>query len=229
MPLAHGYGVVVGTFVSFAREDPNDFGHWYHGKLTISTPQGEYEAALDVDTPSGVGVRYRLVSGLSTKDFSLLAALGPGFTALAPVGASGALDYVRSPVLRNHLRFAFPARTGRWWARLSRLFFPWVRSDGDNALDVLEPLVRNSTRLYVLGEPYTSGLGVHNVHLNQGDPPGPHQPDDGIWQDGAVLCQDAAGRIRVWQVKFAPQSLRTDDAGLPLPARGAPLPAPPGG
>jgi uncharacterized protein YukJ len=33
--------------------------------------------------------------------------------------------------------------------------------------------------------------------MNQGDPPGPHQPDDGIWQDGAVLCQDTAGRMRV--------------------------------
>ena len=216
MPLAHGYGVVVGTFASFTREDPDDFGHWYHGRLRISTPAGDYEAALDVDTPGGVGVSYRLVQGLSTKDFSLLAALSPGFAALAPVGASGALDYVRSPVLRNRLTHPLPPWTGRW---PYRLFFPWVRSDGDNALDVLEPLVRSATRLYVLGEPYLHGLGVHNVHLNQGDPPGPHQPDDGIWQDGAVLCQDAAGRIRVWQVRFNSQSLHTDDSGLPT-ARG---------
>jgi hypothetical protein len=225
MPLAHGYGVVVGTFASFTREDPNDFGHWYHGKLRVSTPAGEYEAALDVDTPSGAGVSYRLVAGLSTSDFSLLAALGPGFTRLGPVGTSGALDYVRSPVLRNRLTYRFPVWTARWWGwlartwlgriRLTRRILPWVRSDGDNALDVLEPLLRASARIYVLGEPYTSGLGVHNVHLNQGDPPGPHQADDGIWQDGAVLCQDAAGAIRVWQVKFTPQSLRTDDAGLP--------------
>lgn len=216
MPLAHGYGVVVGTFASFAREDPNDFGHWYHGKLRISTPAGEYEAALDVDTPGGAGVSYRLVSGLSTQDFSLLAALGPGFTALAPVGASGALDYVRSPILRNRLHFRFPARTGRWWARLARLFSPWVRSDGDNALDVLEPLVRASARLYVLGEPYTSGLGVHNVHMNQGDPPGSHQDDDGIWQDGAVIVQGSDSSFTVWQVKFNAQSLTTDDSGLPI-------------
>ena len=219
MPLAHGYGVVVGSFASFTREDPDDFGHWYHGRLRVSTPAGEYEAALDVDTPSGVGVSYRLVDGLSTEDFSLLAALGPGFTGLAPVGASGALDYVRSQVLRNHLTYRFPPWTGRWWFRLRRLYSPWVRSDGDNALDALEPLARASTRLYVLGEPYTDGLGLHNVHMNQGDPPGPHQADDGIWQDGAVLCQDAAGRIRVWQVKFTPQSLHTDDFGLPT-ARG---------
>ena len=59
MPLDHGYGVAIGTFASFTREDPSDFGHWYHGKLRIDTPSGQYEAALDVDTPSGVGVSYR--------------------------------------------------------------------------------------------------------------------------------------------------------------------------
>lgn len=159
MPLAHGYGVVVGTFASFAGEDPNDFGHWYHGKLKISTPAGEYEAALDVDTPSGVGVSYRLVSGLSTKDLSLLAALGPGFTALVPVGASGALDYVRSPVLRSYLRFCLPSWTGRW-AGLARRFFPWVRSDGDNALD-RDGLVRAAPRraTVVPAERHRGGVG----------------------------------------------------------------------
>lgn len=222
MPLTHGYGVVAGTFAAFTREDPNDFGHWYHGKLRVSTPRGEYEAALDVDTPSGVGVSYRLVPGLSTRDFALLAPLRPGFTPLAPAGSSGALDYLRSPVLRTRLHQRFPAWTARW----PRLFAPWVRSDGDNALDVLEPLARASTRIYILGEPYTNGLGVHNVHQNQGDPPGPHQPDDGTWQDGAVLCQDPRGVIRVWQVRFNSQSSRTDDAGLPLGTGSAARPSP---
>jgi hypothetical protein len=32
MPLP-SYGVLVGTLIRFAREDPNNFGSWYHGKL----------------------------------------------------------------------------------------------------------------------------------------------------------------------------------------------------
>jgi hypothetical protein len=63
-----------------------------------------------------------------------------------------------------------------WWRWRS---FPWIPSDGDNALNVLEPLVRNAVRIYLLGEPYTTELGVHNVHMNQGDPPGEHQPRTG--------------------------------------------------
>jgi len=243
MPLDHGYGVAVGTFASFTREDPSDFGHWYHGKLRINTPAGQYEAALDVDTPSGVGVSYRLVTDLTTTSIPGLVALADGFHTLASSPSSGALDYVRSPLLRD----GWVIQRVRWWVgtlrsrssgqpwgptlldalldRLRRWFgwswlrwrsFPWVASDGDNALDALEPLVQGAARIFVFGEPYTTGLGVHNVHYNQGDPPGPHQGEDGVWQDGAVVTLAADGSVRVWQVKFNTQSLHTDDNGLPV-------------
>jgi len=247
MPLDHGYGVAIGTFASFTREDPSDFGHWYHGKLRITTPAGQYEAALDVDTPSGVGVSYRVVTDLTTASFPTVTAYADGYHALTSPSTSGALDYVRSPQLRDGWVVAWvrrlfvaivtrtPIRTEEPWGpipldRLLGIFrpwwqwvpwlrwrsFPWVASDGDNALDVLEPMVHTAARIYVFGEPYTTGLGVHNVHCNQGDPPGPHQGEDGIWQDGLVLVQNAAGAITAWQVKFNTQSLHTDDNGLPI-------------
>ena len=239
MPLDHGYGVAIGTFVSFAREDPDDFGHWFHGKLTIATPAGHYESALDVDTPTGVGVSYRLVTGLTTADLEL-AELDDGFHPLEPTATSGALDYLRSPLLADPpvvqelrrwgpawLRFAAPAAqpwsptpvdgildlVGRW---LPERAYPWVASNGDNALDRLEALLSDAARIYVFGEPFTDGLGVHNVHYNQGDPRGDHQREDGVWQDGCVLVQRADGAITAWQVRFNTQSLHTDDAtGLP--------------
>ena len=245
MSLDHGYGVAVGTFVSFTREDPSDYGHWYHGKLHINTPGGEYEAALDVDTPSGVGVSYRVVDGLTAGSLPELSGLANGFTALASTPTSGAVDYVRSPILRDRwvferLRLWLVGRrlsggySGKTWAptRVDSLLgllnertwlswlrwrsYPWVASDGDNALNVLEPLVQRAMRIYILGEPYSTGLGVHNVHMNQGDPPGPHQGEDGIWQDGSVITQAGDGSVTIWQVKFNTQSLTTDDGGLPI-------------
>jgi hypothetical protein len=248
MPLDHGYGVAIGAFVSFTREDPNAFGHWYHGKLRISTPAGQYEAALDVDTPTGVGVSYRLVTDLTTASIPTLAALGEGYTPLAANPTSGALDYVRSPILQDgwmisRLRQWLVARrkpslNSQPWAptvldQLMERFhqwpqrrrfplrwrsFPWVASDGDNALDVLEQRLSQAVRIYILGEPYTTGLGVHNVHMNQGDPVGSHQAEDGIWQDGAVIIQRAGGAVTIWQVKFNTQSLITNDQGLPVPS-----------
>ena len=245
MPLDHGYGVVAGTYVSFERDDPDHFGHWYNGKLHLQTPGGQYEAALDVDTPSGVGVSYRVVDDLQLNDIADLQSLPNGFSALASTPYSGALDYVRSPMLADGSLAAWIRRltagrrvrtTSSAWGptlldrllatvgrfrlrlplRLRWRSFPWVASDGDNALNALEHLLPQAVRLFVLGEPYTSGHGVHNVHMNQGDPPGPHQPEDGIWQDGAVVLAAADGSVRIWQVKFNTQSLNTGPDGLPV-------------
>jgi len=227
--------------VSFSREDPDDFGHWYHGKLEVATPAGHYEAALDVDTPTGVGVSYRVVTGLTAAAMQGVDGLDDGFHRLDSDATSGALDYIRGPLLADPalvqelrrwgpgwLRFAAPAAqpwsptpveaiidlVGGW---LPERAFRWIASDGDNALDQLETLLADAVRIYIFGEPFMTGLGVHNVHLNQGDPPGPHQGEDGVWQDGAVLVQRADSGITAWQVRFNSQSLHTDDAtGLPV-------------
>ncbi len=65
MPLAD-YGVVIGTLNRFAREDPSNFGSFYHGKIYLDTPQGVYEGAVDVATPAGVGVEYKVIPNLNT-------------------------------------------------------------------------------------------------------------------------------------------------------------------
>jgi len=239
MPLNHGYGVAIGTFVSFTRDDPDDFGRWFHGNLTIATPAGQYQSALDVDTPSGAGVSYRIVTGLTSSDLQGLDGLGAGFQPLVSTPTSGALDYLRTPLLRGPLAVHRLRRLGPTWlyyaapsARpwsptiLDRIIefvgpslpqpqFPWIASDGNTTLDVLASLLEDVTRIYIFGEPFTQGRGVHNVHLNQGDPPGSHQAENDIWQDGGVLLQRADGEVTAWQVKFNTQSLDTNDQGLP--------------
>jgi Uncharacterized conserved protein (DUF2278) len=234
MPLAR-YGVAIGTFVSFQRDPQDQFGHWYHGHLTIATPAGNYASALDVDTPSGVGVSYRLSPALRTSDLAA-SNLAPGWHPLTPTDASGAIDYIRSPMLQDRVvRWPlFPAGIGpkRWW--LERLLLglgraaqitgrrvslrPWVASTGDNALSALEAALPGSTRIYLFGEHYADGTnGVHDVHMNQGDPIGsPFAASNGIWQDGAVFAEHAGGGLFGWQVRFNTQSLHTDDMGRPL-------------
>ncbi|MFG2820775.1 DUF2278 family protein [Kitasatospora sp. NPDC048365] len=241
MPLPR-YGVAIGTFQSFSRDPSHDFGHWYHGHLALSTPQGTYQAALDVDAPSSVGVSYRVVDDLRTIDIATVRAFADGFHFLASNPTSGALDYVRSPMLRDpswldrlkellrrlgllwrrpapgdpvfrpNLADLLAGRLGRYSA--FRLF-PWVSSDGDNALDVLEPHLHAASRLYVFGQAFDTGLGVHDVHQNQGDPPGDHYAGNGIWQDGAVVCENPDGSVVVWQIKFNTQTLDTDSNGNP--------------
>src|SRR3954469_5706932 len=172
MPLAD-YGVLIGTLISFTREDPTDFGSWYHGKMTVQAPQGRYECAVDVSAPSGVPVQYREVRNLDAGRFATVSGLGPGWHRLARDARSGALDYLRSPLLHGRgclTVIASPLATAIN-AILRSPRFGWVESTADNALNLLEQRLANCRRVHVFGAPYSHGLGVHDIHYNQGDPP----------------------------------------------------------
>ena len=54
MPM-DDYGVAVGNLIRFYRDEPDDFGRWYHGHVEISMPSGMWTSALDVDTSTGLG------------------------------------------------------------------------------------------------------------------------------------------------------------------------------
>lgn len=94
MPLS-AYGVVIGDIISFERDQPNAFGSWYHGHLKVATPTGVWDSALDVDTPSGLGVRYRTTYDLALGTLGPVASLPAGFHLIASAPLTGAIDYVR--------------------------------------------------------------------------------------------------------------------------------------
>jgi hypothetical protein len=218
MSLA-SYGVLVGTLNKFRREDPNNFGSWYHGKLYVDAPAGEYECAVDVSTPSGIKVQYRVVQGLDTGLLAPILALAPGWHLLASTSSSGALDYIRSPLLRPRrgcLTVVYSALVEAINRLLQRLSELWTDSSGDNALDAMEALLTVGGSVLIFGAPYSSGLGVHDIHLNQGDPPGQFQHLDAIWQDGGTIIQRPDGTWTAFLNKFETQSLSTDNNGLPV-------------
>ena len=218
MPLA-AYGVLIGTLNRFTREDPNNYGSWYHGKLYVDTPAGQYEGAVDVSTPSNVKVQYRVVHNLNPNQFQNVSSLSAGWHVLASSSSSGALDYIRSPLLHSFqgcLTVIASPIIDFLNALLRSLFEAWTDSTGDNALDVMDSLLTVGGKVFVFGAPYTTGKGVHDIHLNQGDPPGQFQHLDGIWQDGGTIIQRPDGELVAFLTKFSTQSLNTDASGLPV-------------
>lgn len=216
MPLAD-YGVLVGTLNRFTREDPNNYGSWYHGKLYVDTPQGPYECAVDVSTPSGVMVQFRSIR-IAEKFFMPVMSLPSGWNRLPRTATSGALDYIRSPMFHDFhgcLAIIYDPLIN-WINQILRgIYEHWTDSTGNNALDNLASLLTVGGKVFVFGAPYTSGQGVHDIHMNQGDPPGQFQHLDGIWQDGGVIIVRPDGSLRAFLTKFSTQSLHTDDNGLP--------------
>jgi hypothetical protein len=102
MPLPR-CGVAIGNLDRFFRDPPDQFGSWYHGHIDISTPSGICSSAIDVDTPTGFGISYRVSTNLHASTLGPVASLSPGFHFLPPDATSGAIDYVRSAFHQDRL------------------------------------------------------------------------------------------------------------------------------
>jgi len=220
MPLDHGYGVVIGTLHKYYRDAVNNYGQYYHGNVEVQTPAGIYKCAIDVDSKSlPNGVEWRVVE-LGASPLKGVAAMSNGWHPLPSTPASGALDYIRSPELRQKVG-CLPIIYSPWLESLRQAWEDhinrWKSGNSIQALADLEPLLANPKRLFIFGEPFTNGLGVHNIHQNQGDPlDSKWSAENGIWQDGATLVERQDGSIVAFINKFKTQSYDTDDLGRPV-------------
>ncbi|MBT2489509.1 DUF2278 family protein [Streptomyces sp. ISL-96] len=218
MPL-DAYGVLSGTLHRHFRDQPDTQGRWFHVNLEVDAPAGRYRCAVDVDSKqSSTGVQWKAFT-LDASALGPVAALAPGYHDLARTPGSGALDFVRHPALLHRSGCVFVSRPPAWLrAILNRLNppRPWISGSNLDAARALEPILVPGRAIMVFGEPFNQGLGMHNIHQNQGDPYGSQWwQENGIWQDGATLTRGGDGRLDVFLSKFSSQADRTDDDGHP--------------
>lgn len=218
MPLDR-YGVLVGTLVSHHRDPPDQQGRWFHVNLLVSAGGDQYRCAVDVDSHlSAVGVEWKVL-GLTPGDLGDVAARAEGYHDLTRTSVSGAVDYVRSRWMRPAAGCVFVRRPSPLLQLLLDLLArraPWTKGSNLDAAGALEPLLAGNPSVVVFGEPFTTGLGMHNVHQNQGDPAGTEWWDEnGIWQDGATVVRGADGSYRAFVSKFTSQAYTTDTHGHP--------------
>lgn len=225
MPLDDGYGVLVGTLVAHERDRPDNQGRWYHVMLSIDVDGAQYRAAVDVDShQSATGVQWKVVPASAT-DLGPPATLPIGWHPLSSTAASGALDHIRHPIARTW-RFIRPAFAQRrilgwtpWWRWISVIYRPWRSGSNLEASEALEQILAIGSTVLIWGEPFNTGLGVHNVHQNQGDPVNSQwAASNGIWQDGAVAVRRPDGSFVAFLPKFSGQASSTDAQGHPLPS-----------
>ena len=218
MGLENGYGVVIGTKSNYYRDPPDNFGRYYHGNLVVHTPNGDYHCAIDVD-PKAMpdGIQWRIVN--IREDFASIQALSDGWHPLTSDASSGALDYIRSSVLHPPIliwNIRYDSRLSQFLSFIRRN--PrWKSGTGIQALTDLETIISQGVRFYLFGEPFTNGLGVHNIHQNQGDPiGGGHDTENAIWQDGGTIIETSQGKYLGFLNKFKTQAFKTDDKGRPI-------------
>ena len=102
--------------------------------------------------------------------------------------------------------------------------------DGTDQVEPVASLLRllrqahaNNLDVYVLGRKYTDGLGIHDVHMNQGSQGSflnngvdDHNDHNDIWQDGSVLVDVNQPELAAYFTVFTKQLVPTDNLGNPV-------------
>jgi hypothetical protein len=208
------YGVLIGTYDHAGTH----LGQWLHEVLYVRAGAQLYECAVDVNEPNGI-FQYMLLGSLDAGLFTTVSALPDGYHPLARTASSGAIDYIRSPLVTQS-EGCLALIVGLFNSVFGTKDAVWHDVTGNEAGNALVGIVTGSARLYVFGAPYEHPdptPGMHDVHMNQGDPVNSQfHALDGIWQDGCVIVQASDGKLSGYFGKFATQSLTTDSNGFPV-------------
>lgn len=128
-----GYGVLLGTKIGYHRDQPNNFGKYFHGHITVGTPGGTYDTAIDVDSQPPKKVLWKIVH-LRPSEWQAIFNLPDGYHPLASTPQSGATDYIRDPRLRTYSFIVDPPPIRLpWWKRFPPL--PWLKG----SLEMVNP------------------------------------------------------------------------------------------
>ncbi|HET8938392.1 MAG TPA: DUF2278 family protein [Polyangiales bacterium] len=213
------YGVLKGKAKQLERDSDSD----PHSELLMEANGTKYRVAINVRSSRGPTeqrlVEYLIVDNLRSALVDAARALPLGFTDLRDGAThSAAIDYIRSNLFRaESFKALIHEQTGP-----DNDLFEKVEALLTRAIDDQSAIV------YAFGESwgpetaadqyfgFTPGNGIHDIHMNQGNPPG---GDNDVFQDGALFVEfPGAASTSGLFIKFQSQSWHTDElTGNPLP------------
>lgn len=214
MPLNEGYGILKGIAVETKTE--RDDKQSPHYQIFVEADSKKYRIPVNVKSiqqPFDLLVKIDL-------DFkhpitAELVKLKSGYTEIPVVErkAGGmALDYIRMNLAKKETM------------RPIRADLEGRENDLNDFLDgIILPILNDSSvDIYAFGEPFSSGLGIHNIHMNQGNREAKFAKENGVYQDGALLIHFTnENRWVSYFSAFQSQSFHTDNqTGNPLDNQG---------
>ncbi|MEH2156141.1 DUF2278 family protein [Nostoc sp.] len=225
------YGVLAGKVDVFKREDDQDTPH-----LQIRVIDRNNQAwRVPVNVLSGdqsLLIFHRVDPLQGHPILASLSDLEPGFIPLPSNSrsVSRALDFFRSPL------FDWPTGVE---------VLPSGPGENDDLQDSLitdlKSLKSQNGDIFVFGakfpkqgqpfnpkpidQEFGTNQGIHDIHMNQGNPPGNFERDNGVFQDGGLILKFSNRYVGLF-LRFQTQWLPTDDrTGNRIPNKSRPIPA----
>jgi uncharacterized protein YukJ len=199
-----------------------------HYQITMNGVGGPFTVAVNIESVDGSEVLYAIKEDFTPPDPDALTALSLGMHALTSAPGGLALDFVRSEIEGE------PMITKEEMTLLPKLQKPTKGATAEavminkaraaalkNAVTTLldMTIADKDGVIYAFGSAFAdSGRvdGIHDIHMNQGNPLNNHGGDNGIWQDGALFIHLPAKQT--WTaifIAFQTESWSTDDNGNP--------------
>jgi uncharacterized protein YukJ len=221
MPIAN-YSVLAGDPVSGKVVT----GSSTHYQITMNAAGGPFTVAVNIQSVDGSEVLYAIVEDFAPPDVAGLLALPMGMTALQSKPGGVALDYVRSqiggvPMITREQMTLLPQLRSKG-SEQERMLNRARASALQNAVVTLlnMTIADKDGVIYAFGSAFSDKGkvdGIHDIHMNQGNPANNHGGDNGVWQDGALLIHLPAKNT--WTavfIAFQTESWTTDSAGNPV-------------
>ena len=221
MPISN-YSVLVGDPVAGKVVT----GSSTHYQITMQANGGPFTVAVNIQSVDGSEVLYTIEEQFTPPDEAGLLALPTGMTALQSQPDGLALDFVRStidgqPMVTREQMTLLPQLRSAGLSEDERMMSRARSSALQNAVVTLlnMTIADKDGTMYAFGSAYAdSGQvdGIHDIHMNQGNPLNNHGSDNGIWHDGALLIHlPSKGTWTAVFIAFQTESWTTDAAGNP--------------
>jgi len=200
-----------------------------HYQITMQAGGRTFTVAVNIQSVDGSEVLYAIEEGFTPPDLAGLTTLTMGMTALKSEAGGLALDYVRSTVggasmIAKAQMTLLPEQSEK--AKGSSVEAEAIQRAKAKALENAVITLLNMTIadkdgvIYAFGSAYADGGkvdGIHDIHMNQGNPANNHGGDNGVWQDGALFINLPSKKT--WTavfIAFQTESWSTDSAGNPV-------------
>jgi uncharacterized protein YukJ len=197
------YGVLKGRPTARRVQGPR--GRAPHLHITLDGNGEEFDIAVNILSSDGSDILYHVNHAFKPPSANDLLQLNAGRT-LLPTTNPLALDYVRQSLVSRDDMVLLRARDAK---RITD-------SDLHNEIDdmVVRAINDSQAQFFAFGSKFPDG--IHDIHMNQGNPPGGFSDDNGTFQDGALFAYFPADqRWLAAFIAFQSQSWTTDDQGNP--------------
>ena len=200
-----------------------------HYQITMQAAGGPFTVAVNIESVDGSEVLYAIEEEFTPPDLAGLTALPMGMTALKSELGGLALDYVRStvngaPMITKAQMTLLPkqgAQVKGLSAEAEAIQRAKARALENAVVTLLNMTIADKDGvIYAFGSAFADKGkvdGIHDIHMNQGNPANNHGGDNGVWQDGALLIHlpSKATWTAVF-IAFQTEVWSTDSAGNPV-------------